>query len=78
MTARLDRLGSAREVAQIGSVIGPDFSYAIIRAVTDVEDAALQAALDQLTEADILLVQGMPPDSEYRFRHALIQDPGRA
>jgi len=40
--------------------------------------AALQAALDQLTEADILLVQGMPPDSKYRFKHALIQDPGRA
>jgi hypothetical protein len=74
LTARLDRLGSAREVAQIGSVIGRDFSYAIIHAVTGVEDAALRTALDRLTEADILLVQGVPPDSEYRFKHALIQD----
>jgi predicted ATPase len=39
-----------------------------------VEDAALQAALEQLAEADILLVQGFPPDSDYRFKHALIQD----
>src|SRR5215470_16644752 len=38
------------------------------------EDAALQAALEQLAEADILLVQGLPPDSDYRFKHALIQD----
>jgi hypothetical protein len=60
-------------VAQIGSVIGRDFSYAIIRAVTDVEDAALQAALDQLTEADILLVQGMPPDSEYTIPRGPIE-----
>jgi hypothetical protein len=55
-------------------VIGRDFSHAIIRAVSGVEDATLLAALDRLTEADILLVQGMPPDSEYRFKHALIQD----
>jgi class 3 adenylate cyclase/predicted ATPase len=74
LTARLDRLGPAREVAQIGAVIGRDFSHAIIRAVSGVEDATLLAALDRLTEADILLVQGMPPDSEYRFKHALIQD----
>src|SRR5262249_35158040 len=38
------------------------------------EDAALQAALENLAEADILLVQGAPPDSDYRFKHALIQD----
>jgi class 3 adenylate cyclase/tetratricopeptide (TPR) repeat protein len=74
LTARLDRLGSAREVAQIGSVIGRDFSYALLRAVTGTGEAPLQAALEQLAEADLLLVQGLPPDSEYRFKHALIQD----
>jgi tetratricopeptide (TPR) repeat protein len=74
LTARLDRLGPAREVAQIGSVIGRDFSYAIIRAVTGMEDTDLQASLDRLAEADILLVQGVPPESDYRFKHALIQD----
>ena len=74
LMARLDRLGPAREVAQIGAVIGRDFSYALLRAVAGMDDAALQAALDRLAEADILLVQGLPPESEYRFKHALIQD----
>jgi class 3 adenylate cyclase/predicted ATPase len=74
LMARLDRLGPAREVAQIGAVIGRDFSYALLRAVAAMEDAALQAALERLAEADILLVQGLPPDSVYRFKHTLIQD----
>jgi class 3 adenylate cyclase/predicted ATPase len=74
LTARLDRLGSAREVAQIGAVIGRDFPYALLRAVAGIDDGPLQAALEQLAEADILLVQGLPPNSDYRFKHALIQD----
>jgi predicted ATPase len=74
LTARLDRLGSAREVAQIGAVIGRDFSYALLRAVAGMEDTPLQMALERLAEADILLVQGLPPSSDYRFKHALIQD----
>ena len=74
LMARLDRLGSAREVAQIGAVIGRGFSYPLIRAVADMEDTALQTALERLAEADILLVQGLPPESEYRFKHMLIQD----
>jgi predicted ATPase len=74
LTARLDRLGSAREVAQIGAVIGRDFSYGLLRAVAGMDDTPLQAALDRLADADILLVQGLPPDADYRFKHALIQD----
>ena len=74
LTARLDRLGPAREVAQIGSVIGRDFSYALLSAVAGLEDAPLQTALERLAEADIVLVQGLPPDADYRFKHALIQD----
>ena len=74
LTARLDRLGPAREVAQIGAVIGRDFSYPLLRAVAGMEDAPLQMALERLAEADILLVQGLPPDADYRFKHALIQD----
>jgi class 3 adenylate cyclase len=73
-TARLDRLGPAREVAQIAAVIGRGFTYPLVRAVAKVEDEALQTALERLAEADILLVQGLPPESEYRFKHALIQD----
>src|SRR6516162_5347751 len=74
LMARLDRLGPAREVAQVGSVIGRGFSYGLLHTLAGMEDAALQAALEQLAEADILLVQGLPPDSDYRFKHALIQD----
>ena len=74
LTARLDRLGSAREVAQIGAVIGRDFSYPLVRSVAAIEDAPLQMALERLAEADILLVRGLSPESEYRFKHALIQD----
>jgi predicted ATPase len=74
LTARLDRLGPAREVAQVGSVIGSGFSYGLLRTLAGMEDAALQAALEQLAEADILLVQGFPPDCDYRFKHALIRD----
>ena len=72
--ARLDRLGPAREVAQVGAVIGRDFSYTLLSAVAGLEDAPLQTALERLAEADILLVQGLPPESDYRFKHALIQD----
>jgi predicted ATPase len=74
LMARLDRLGPAREVAQFGAVIGRGFSYGLLNTLAGMQDAALQAALEQLADADILLVQGLPPDSDYRFKHALIQD----
>jgi predicted ATPase len=74
LMARLDRLGPAREVAQVGSVIGRGFSYGLLRAVAAMEDGPLQMALQRLAEADILLVEGLPPESDYRFKHALIQD----
>jgi predicted ATPase len=74
LMARLDRLGPAREVAQIGAVIGRGFSYALLRAVAGMDDVPLQAALERLADADIVLVQGLPPESDYRFKHALIQD----
>ena len=75
LTARLDRLGPAREVAQIGC---GDWTWVLLWPCSarsaGMDDAALQAALERLAEADILLVQGLPPDSDYRFKHALIQD----
>jgi predicted ATPase len=74
LTARLDRLGPAREVAQIGAVVGRHFSYPLLRAVAGMDDTPLQAALDRLADADILLAQGLLPDADYRFKHALIRD----
>src|SRR4029077_9500614 len=74
LMARLDRLGTAREVAQIGAVIGRGFSYNLLREIACIGDAPLQAALEKLADADIVLVQGLPPASDYRFKHALIQE----
>ena len=74
LMARLDRLGPAREVAQIGSVIGRGFSYKLLKAVAGTDDAPLEAALEKLSDADIVLVEGVTPESDYRFKHALIQD----
>jgi class 3 adenylate cyclase/tetratricopeptide (TPR) repeat protein len=74
LMARLDRLGPARDVAHIGSVVGRGFSYGLLRAVAGMEDTELQAALEKVADADIVLVQGRPPYSDYRFKHALIQD----
>jgi predicted ATPase len=74
LTARLDRQGAARDVAQIGAVIGRDFSYALLQAVAEMDDAPLQSALDRLSDSDILLVEGLPPNSDYRFKHGLMQD----
>ena len=74
LAARLDRLGPAREVAQIGAVLGRDFAYSLLRDVAGLDESALQPALERLTEADLLFVEGAPPEANYRFKHALIQD----
>src|SRR6516162_8456722 len=74
LAARLDRLGEAREVAQIGAVLGRDFTYALVRAVGEVDDSALQSALDRLAGADLLIAEGAGHEANYRFKHALIQD----
>ena len=78
LAARLDRLGEAREVAQIGAVLGREFSYRLLRDVSSsaagFDELRLQAALDRLTEADLLFADGAPPTAAYRFKHALIQD----
>jgi hypothetical protein len=78
LAARLDRLGEAREVAQIGAVLGREFSYRLLRDVSSpavgFDEPRLQAALDRLAEADLLFADGAPPTAAYRFKHALIQD----
>ena len=61
LAARLDRLGEAREVAQIGAVLGRDFTYTLLRAVGGVDDPGLQSALDRLAGADLLIAEGAGP-----------------
>ena len=74
LAARLDQLGEAREVAQIGAVLGREFSFALLDAVAGFESGRLKAALDRLAESDLLIVEGAPPGGSYRFKHALIRD----
>ena len=74
LAARLDRLGSAREIAQIGAVLGRGFSHALLQAVAGLDEPALRAALDRLADAELLFVEGVAPRASYRFKHALIQD----
>jgi class 3 adenylate cyclase/tetratricopeptide (TPR) repeat protein len=74
LMARLDRLGPAKEVAQVGAVIGGEFSYELIRAVCPIAENELQQALRTLADAGLLYVRGIAPEATYQFKHALIQD----
>jgi len=74
LMARLDRLGSAKEVAQVGAVIGSEFSYELLSAVHPVAEEDLQRALRTLAEAELLYVRGIASEASYQFKHALIRD----
>ena len=74
LMARLDRLGPAKEVAQIGAAIGREFSHSLLQAVVRKPKGELQSALDRLVTAGLLFRQGVPPHASYLFKHALVQD----
>jgi class 3 adenylate cyclase/predicted ATPase len=74
LMARLDRLGPAKEVAQIGAAIGREFSYPLLAAVQGKPEEDLKAALDRIVAAGLLFRQGTPPHATYLFKHALVQD----
>jgi class 3 adenylate cyclase/tetratricopeptide (TPR) repeat protein len=74
LMARLDRRGPARELAQIGAVIGREFSHELLRLIANLSDRQLQLALDDLVDADLLHVARNEPDKSYKFKHALVQD----
>jgi class 3 adenylate cyclase/predicted ATPase len=74
LMARLDRLGAAKEVAQIGAAIGREFSHTLLASVVRKPKAELGSALDRLTTAGLLFRQGVPPQASYLFKHALVQD----
>ena len=74
LMARLDRLGPAKEVAQIGAAIGRGFPHALLAAVAPMPDVALASAMERLIAAGLLFRQGAPPHANYLFKHALIQD----
>ena len=74
LAARLDRLGRAREVAQLGAVLGREFSYELLSAISPMPEGELQWGLTKLADAELINVRGHPPEASYQFKHALIQD----
>jgi predicted ATPase len=74
LLARLDRLAPTREVTQIGAALGRQFSHELIGAVAQIPQTQLADALAQLIRAEVMFRRGTPPDAEYTFKHALVQD----
>jgi predicted ATPase len=74
LMARLDRLGTGKAVAQCAAVIGRQFSYALLSAISPWEEAMLQHELRRLVEAELVYQQGAIPNATYLFKHALVQD----
>jgi class 3 adenylate cyclase len=74
LLARLDRSARMRQVAQIGAALGRQFSHALISAVATMPKQQLDDALAQLVDAELIFRRGTPPDAEYTFKHALVQD----
>jgi predicted ATPase len=72
--ARLDRLGPAKEAAEIGAAIGREFSHELLAAVVRKPAAELDLSLDRLIQAGLLFRKGVPPHATYSFKHALVQD----
>src|SRR5258708_33652848 len=72
--ARLERVVAVKEIGQIGAAIGREFSYSLLRALVERDEAALKDALTQLEEAELVFRRGDPPEAIYSFKHALVQD----
>jgi DNA-binding response OmpR family regulator/class 3 adenylate cyclase/predicted ATPase len=78
LMARLDKLGAAKEVAQIGAAIGREFSHRLLAAVAPISPASLRSALARLSSPELIFLRGEPPDSTYIFKHALVRDAAYA
>jgi class 3 adenylate cyclase/tetratricopeptide (TPR) repeat protein len=74
LIARLDRLGAAKDTAQVGSVLGREFSYRLLKAVADSSEAEINVNLDRLVESELIYRRGAVPGATYIFKHALVQD----
>jgi predicted ATPase len=74
LMARLDRLATVKDVAQLGATIGRTFAYELLQAVSPLDEVTLQHGLRQLVEAELVYQRGVPPQATYTFKHALIQD----
>jgi predicted ATPase len=78
LTSRLDRLALGKEIARTASVIGREFSFNLLQAVSQQQPKRLEDALAELVQSEIILAHGEPPTATYTFRHALVQDAAYA
>jgi predicted ATPase/DNA-binding response OmpR family regulator/class 3 adenylate cyclase len=74
LTARVDRLGLSKEIAQIGAAIGREFSYRLLAAVVPASGPLLQRVIEELATCGLVFARGEPPDATYIFKHALVQE----
>jgi class 3 adenylate cyclase/tetratricopeptide (TPR) repeat protein len=74
LMARLDRLSGVKDVAHLAATLGRVFSHELLAAVSSLDAAALEKALDQLIDAELIYQRGAPPEIIYEFKHALVQD----
>jgi predicted ATPase len=74
LMARLDRLAPVKEVAQMGAAIGREFPHRLLEAVSPLDSGELENALNQLVEAELIFRRGVPPETNYTFKHALVRD----
>ena len=74
LMARLDRLSSVRQVAQVGAALGRQFSHELLHAAAEMPERQLSDSLEQLVRAELLFQRGTPPNAQYTFKHALVQD----
>lgn len=74
LMARLDRLGPVKELAQLGSCIGREFTYELLASIATLSELPLDASLERLVEAGLVTARGYAPDVTYTFKHALVQD----
>jgi class 3 adenylate cyclase/predicted ATPase len=74
LLARLDRLGPGRVVAQIGAVIGREFSYELLRAIAVMPDSILRSAVNRLLASELVYSRGTAALTTYVFKHALVRD----
>jgi class 3 adenylate cyclase/predicted ATPase len=78
LMARLDQFSTGKEVAQLGAVLGREFGYEMLQAISTQDEETLQGGLAQLVKAELLYQRGRPPQARYIFKHALIQDAAYA
>ena len=74
LMARLDRLATVREVAQLGATLGREFTYELLQAVWPLDEETLQRGLRRFVDAELIYQRGVPPQARYVFKHALIQE----